>query len=80
MPYITGPYLFAKVGSGATTCPMAPNPEGTGATMCTMAPDPIALWRGLWRYHVSCGSLWVVSLKHKEKPSWPACAARLACF
>jgi hypothetical protein len=29
-------------------------------------------------YHASCRPLWVVSLKHKEKPSRPACAAMLS--
>jgi hypothetical protein len=34
---------------------------------------------GLWRCHVSRGSLCATSFKHKEMPSRPACAARPAC-
>jgi hypothetical protein len=30
-------------------------------------------------YHTSCDLLWAMGLKHKEKPSRPVCAARLAC-
>jgi hypothetical protein len=30
-------------------------------------------------YHASCGPLWAVGHKHKERPSRPTCAARPAC-
>jgi hypothetical protein len=29
--------------------------------------------------HASCGPLWAVSHKHKEKPSMPTCAAKPTC-
>jgi hypothetical protein len=53
---------------------------GRQSAMCPMAPDLASLLRGLWcRYRMSCGPLWASGLKHKEKPSRPACAARPAC-
>jgi hypothetical protein len=41
--------------------------------------DPASLLRGLWCHHrMPYGFLWTTGLKHKEKPSRSACAARLA--
>jgi hypothetical protein len=136
----SGPHLPVEVGSGAVTCPMAPDltsqsrwalalphvlrlrtspPDwgefwcchvsygsgpllpaevGSDAAMCHMALDltsrlrrartlPCVLWHrtsppnwdGIRHGHVSHGYLWAAGLKHKEKPSSPACAARYAC-
>jgi hypothetical protein len=46
VPYSTGPCLPVKVGSGATTCPVAPN----ATSLLVRAPTPsCVLWlRTLW--------------------------------
>jgi hypothetical protein len=37
-------------------------------------------WGCLRHCHVSYGSIWAASFKHKEKPSRSSCAARHTCF
>jgi hypothetical protein len=82
---------------GSRSC--LPFREGSGAATCPVAPDPASLFRrapalprvprhrppppcsgGLRCCHVSCGSLWAVDIKNKERLSWSTYAARLACL
>jgi hypothetical protein len=78
------PRLPAEVGSGSATCPMAPD-LASRLRWAPVLPHVLWLWTsppswgGLWRCHVSRGSLWAAGLKHKEKPSSPAYAAMHAC-
>jgi hypothetical protein len=84
VPYGFGPRLPAEVSSSAATYPMAPD---LAFQLRWAMALPCVLWLrtsppdrgGLRHYHVSCGSQWAVSLKHKEKPSNSAYAARHAC-
>jgi hypothetical protein len=84
MSYGFGSRLSAEVGSSATTCPMALD---LASWLRWASALPCVLWLrtsppdrgGLRCYHVSHGSLWAMSFKHKEKPSRPTCAARHAC-
>jgi hypothetical protein len=84
MSYGLGPRLLAEVGFGAATCPMASDL----ASRSRWAPALsciLWLWTspsgcgGLRCCHVSRGSLWTASFKHKEKTSRSVCAARHAC-
>jgi hypothetical protein len=82
--YGSRPHLSAEVGSGVATCSMALDLTSQLRWALTQL-HTLWLWTsppgrgGLRCYHVSRGSLWVVSFKHKEKPSRSACAARHAC-
>jgi hypothetical protein len=69
-------------GLRCATCVVAPDPlGGLWSATCPMALNLVSLSGGLQYHHcMPCDFLWIVDLKHKEKPSRPACAARLACF
>jgi hypothetical protein len=77
--------LPAQEGSGAATCPVAPDP----ASLLRRAPTLPRVLRhrppppcsgGLRCCHVSYGSLWAVDIKNKERLSWSTYTARLACL
>jgi hypothetical protein len=82
VPCGSGPCLLAKMGSGVTACPAAPD-------LTSLLRRPPTLPRVLWLraslprqdrlqcYHVSRGLLWATGLEHKERPSY---VARLTCF
>jgi hypothetical protein len=82
--YGFGPRLVTEVRSGVATCPAAPNLifrlrwDLTLPRVIWLRTSPLS-WCGLRHCHVSCGSLWATSLKHKEKSSKPACVARHIC-
>jgi hypothetical protein len=79
----SGPRLPTEVGSGATTCPEAPDiashlgwaPRSPRVLRLRTSPP----YRGGFRCcHVLCGSQWVADLKNKERHSRYTYAARLA--
>jgi hypothetical protein len=67
-----------------TTCPTAsdPGPQprwALGLPRVQQLRNPPPWWEGLRCHHTSCSTLWATGLKHKEKSSMSACAARPAC-
>jgi hypothetical protein len=84
VPRGSGPHLLTEVDFGAAICPMnldlASRLRWALALPCilwlwTSPPD----WGGLWRCHMSRGSLCVAGLKYKEKSSRLVCAAKHVC-
>jgi hypothetical protein len=81
----TGPRLPAREGSSTVTCPAALDPvsllgRATALSRVRRHRTSPPWSGGLRRCHMSHGSMWITGLKHKEKPSSPACAVRHACF
>jgi hypothetical protein len=82
MPCGFGPYLPAKMRSGAATCPVAPDLASLLRRDLAL-PHVLWLWAllprqgGLWYCHVSHDLLWAAGLEHKEMASRPSYAARL---
>jgi hypothetical protein len=73
-----------KEGSGAPCVLqlqiLPPCRAGLQSTTCPTALNPASLPGWLQCHHrMPCSFLWTTTLKHKEKPSRPACVAWLAC-